>query len=66
MATTRFGLERLGPLVEAMPNVTAGREAHGRFLLSATVQLVEDHGVTRGHQVGRHAWVVDTMVEAAL
>ncbi|HEX6659571.1 MAG TPA: hypothetical protein VF065_15880 [Ilumatobacter sp.] len=66
MATTRFGLGRFGPLIEAIREVTAGREAHGRFLLSATVELFEDHGFTRRHQVGRHARVVDTMIEAAL
>jgi hypothetical protein len=65
MGTTRFGLERFGPLVEVIPEVTAGREAHGRSLLSPTVGLVEDHGFTRRHQVGTHARVVDTMVEAA-
>ena len=66
MATTRFGLERFGPLVEAIREVTAGREARGRFLLSATVELFEDHGFTRRHQVGRHGSVVDTMLETAL
>jgi hypothetical protein len=66
MGTARFGLGRFGPLVDVILEVTAGREAHGRFLLSATVELVEDHGVTRRHQLGRRAWVVDTMVEAAL
>lgn len=54
-----------GGLVEAIPEVTAGREAHGRFLFSATVELFEDHGFTRRRQVGKHAWVVDKMVEAA-
>ena len=36
-----------GGLVEAIPEVTAGREAQGRFLYSATVELFEDFGFTR-------------------
>ncbi len=54
-----------GGLVEAIPEVTEGREAHGRFLFSATVELFEDHGFTRGRQVGKHAWIVSKVVEAA-
>src|SRR5215469_14907088 len=33
---------RVGGLVEAIPEVTAGREAQGRFLFSATVELFEE------------------------
>lgn len=54
-----------GGLVEAIPEVTAGREAHGRFLFSATVELFEDYGFTRGRQVGKHAWIVSKVVDAA-
>jgi len=54
-----------GGLVEAIPEVTAGREAQGRFLYSATVELFEDFGFTRNRQVGKHAWVVSTTIEAA-
>ncbi len=53
-----------GGLVEAIPEVTGGREAHGRFLYSATVELFEDHGFTRQRQVGKHAWIVTTTIEA--
>jgi len=53
-----------GGLVEAIPEVTAGRQAHGRFLYSATVELFEDHGFTRRRQVGKHAWIVDKDVVA--
>jgi len=53
-----------GGLVEAIPEVTAGRQAHGRFLYSATVELFEDHGFTRRRQVGKHAWIVDKVVVA--
>lgn len=54
-----------GGLVEAIPEVTAGRTAHGRFLFSATVELFEDLGFERVRQVGKHAWIVNRLVEAA-
>ena len=54
-----------GGLVEAIPEVTAGREAHGRFLYSATVELFEDFGFARQRQVGKHAWIVRKTVESA-
>jgi hypothetical protein len=65
---TRLGgaLEQIarrgGGLVEAIPEVTAGRDAHGRFLYSATVELFEDHGFERVRQVGKHAWIVSKFV----
>jgi ribosomal protein S18 acetylase RimI-like enzyme len=54
-----------GGLVEAIPEVTAGREAQGRFLYSATVELFEDHGFVRQRQVGKHAWIVSRQVPAS-
>jgi ribosomal protein S18 acetylase RimI-like enzyme len=54
-----------GGLVEAIPEVTAGREAPGRFLFSATVELFEQHGFSRGRQVGKHAWIVSRQVSPA-
>lgn len=54
-----------GGLVEAIPEVTVGREAPGRFLYSATVELFEDFGFTRNRQVGKHAWIVSRTVDAA-
>ncbi|HEV2251973.1 MAG TPA: GNAT family N-acetyltransferase [Streptosporangiaceae bacterium] len=54
---------RGGGLVEAISEVTAGREAQGRFLFSATVELFEDNGFTRIRQVGKHAWLVSTVVQ---
>jgi GNAT superfamily N-acetyltransferase len=54
-----------GGLVEAISEVTAGREAAGRFLFSATVELFEDYGFTRVRQVGRHAWIVSRVVDPA-
>ena len=47
-----------GGRVEAISETTAGREAQGRFLFSATVELFEQFGFTRGRQVGKHAWIV--------
>ena len=44
-----------GGLVEAISEVTAGREAQGRFLFSATAELFEQYGFTKGRQVGKHA-----------
>ncbi len=54
-----------GGLVEAIPEVTAGREAQGRFLFSATVELFEEYGFTRVRQVGKHAWIVSRVVDTA-
>ncbi len=54
-----------GGLVEAIPEVTAGREAPGRFLFSTTVELFEQYGFSRGRQVGKHAWIVSKNVDAA-
>jgi ribosomal protein S18 acetylase RimI-like enzyme len=54
-----------GGLVEAISEVTTGREAAGRFLFSATVELFEDYGFERGRQVGKHAWIVSRKVEPA-
>ncbi|MGH8981048.1 MAG: GNAT family N-acetyltransferase [Acidimicrobiales bacterium] len=54
-----------GGLVEAISEATAGREAQGRFLFSATAELFEDVGFSRVRQVGKHAWIVHKVVEAA-
>lgn len=54
-----------GGLVEAVSEVTTGRRAPSGFLFSATVELFEEHGFTRGRQVGRHAWIVSRVVPAA-
>jgi len=52
-----------GGLVEAISEVTDGREAQGRFLYTATVELFEDLGFTRIRQVGKHAWIVSRAVD---
>ena len=53
-----------GGLVEAISEVTTGREAQGRFLFSATVELFEQNGFTRVRQLGKHAWIVSKVVQA--
>jgi ribosomal protein S18 acetylase RimI-like enzyme len=52
-----------GGRVEAISETTANREAQGRFLFSATVELFERLGFTRGRQVGKHAWIVSREVD---
>jgi GNAT superfamily N-acetyltransferase len=52
-----------GGRVEAISEVTTGREAAGRFLFSATVELFEQNGFTRQRQVGKHAWIVSRMLD---
>ena len=54
-----------GGLVEAISEVTVGREAAGRFLFSATVELFEEYGFSRVRQVGKHAWIVGRQVSPA-
>lgn len=54
-----------GGRVEAISEVTAGREAQGRFLFSATVELFEENGFARVRQVGKHAWIVSRVVRPA-
>lgn len=54
-----------GGLVEAISEATTGREAPGRFLFSATVELFEQYGFTRGRPVGKHAWIVSRVVDPA-
>jgi GNAT superfamily N-acetyltransferase len=54
-----------GGLVEAISEVTAGREAPGRFLFSATVELFEQYGFSRCRQVGKHAWIVSKQISPA-
>jgi len=56
--------ERGGGLVEAIPEVTEGRVAHGRFLFSTTVELFEDYGFERVRQAGKHAWIVSRTIDA--
>lgn len=54
-----------GGRVEAISEVTAGREAQARFLFTATVELFEQVGFARGRQVGKHAWIVSRELEPA-
>jgi GNAT superfamily N-acetyltransferase len=55
--------QRGGGLVEAISETTAGRQAHGRFLFSATVELLEQYGFARVRQVGKHAWIMSRSVD---
>ena len=57
--------QRGGGLVEAIPEVTAGRTAYGHFLFSATVELFEQFGFSRSRQVGKHAWIVGRVLDPA-
>ncbi|SDK37171.1 GNAT family N-acetyltransferase [Nonomuraea jiangxiensis] len=52
-----------GGLVEAISEATADREAPARFLFSATVELFEQYGFTRGRQLGKHAWIVSRVID---
>lgn len=52
-----------GGRVEAISEVTDGRVAQPRFLFSATVELFEQYGFSRGRQVGKHAWIMSRAVE---
>lgn len=52
-----------GGLVEAVSEATDGRLAHGRFLFSATVELFEQYGFTRGRRLGKHAWLVSRLID---
>jgi GNAT superfamily N-acetyltransferase len=54
-----------GGRVEAISEVTAGRQAQGRFLWSATVELFEENGFSRVRQVGKHAWMLSRAVQPA-
>lgn len=54
-----------GGLAEAISEVTAGREAQGRFLFSATVELFAQNGFTRVRQVGKRAWIVSKVIQRA-
>jgi GNAT superfamily N-acetyltransferase len=54
--------EQGGGLVEAISEVTEGRQAQGRFLFSGTVELLEDYGFRRVRQVGKHAWIVSKQI----
>ncbi|MGH2871296.1 MAG: GNAT family N-acetyltransferase [Solirubrobacteraceae bacterium] len=55
--------ERGGGRVEAISEVTTGRQAPGRFLFSATVELFEQYGFIRRRQLGKHAYLVGRFIE---
>ena len=51
-----------GGVVEAISETTDGRVAQGRFLFTATAELLEDLGFVCGRQVGKHAWILSKTV----
>ncbi len=51
-----------GGRVEAITEDTAGRVVQGRFLFSATLDLVQAYGFTSDRQVDRHSWLVSRVV----
>ena len=55
-----------GGSVEAISEVTDGRVAHGRFLFSATAELLEDLGFAKVRQVGKHAWIMTRTISKAV
>lgn len=55
-----------GGLVEAISEETAGRQVQPRFLFSATAELFDDLGFHRVRKVGKHAWVVDRVVDGSV
>lgn len=48
-----------------VPEVTDGRQARGRCLFSATVELFEQYGLWRKRQVGKYAWIVSRTIDPA-
>lgn len=54
-----------GGSVEAISETTDGRTAQGRFLFTATAELLEDLGFERVRQVGKHAWILTREVAPA-
>lgn len=51
-----------GGLVEALPEVTAGRDAPGRFLFEMAVELYEEYGFQRVRRIGEHRWIVHRVI----
>jgi GNAT superfamily N-acetyltransferase len=52
-----------GGRVEAVSETTVGREAQDRFLFTGTVEMFEECGFARVRQVGKHAWILNRVVE---
>jgi len=55
-----------GGVIEAISETTAGRQAQGRFLFSATAELFEQSGFQRGRQVGKHAWILSRTLPSSV
>lgn len=52
-----------GGLVEAIAEETAGRSTPGRFLFSATAELLEEFGFGRVRKVVKHAWILGLQLQ---
>lgn len=52
-----------GGTVEAIPEMTVGRVAHGRFLFVTSVEQFEAYGFTRVRQLGKWAWLMRGVVD---
>jgi ribosomal protein S18 acetylase RimI-like enzyme len=51
-----------GGTVESYPEDVEGRKTSSSFLYNATVSLFERHGFERTRRIGKHHWVVATVV----
>ncbi len=62
----RGALEQIGRLgggtVESYPEDATGRKVSGSFLYNATLAVFESQGFKRIRQLGKHHWVVRTVV----
>jgi GNAT superfamily N-acetyltransferase len=52
-----------GGVVESSPEDIAGRKVSNSFLYNATLAMFESAGFERVRQLGKHSWLVATMVE---
>lgn len=55
-----------GGRVEGYPEDTAGRKVSGSFLFNGALAMFERRHFERKRQIGKHKWVVQRTVEAAL
>ena len=51
-----------GGVVESYPEDTTNRKTSSSFLYNASVSMFERQGFTRDRQIGKHHWVVRTVV----
>ncbi len=51
-----------GGTVESYPEATEDRKVSASFLHNGTVAMFESQGFERTRQIGKHRWVVNTVV----